>query len=56
MNDLYPIMSQGVEYSEDECNDNFKAVYLKRGNLNQDGSLFLSKGFYIYPSGKIIRH
>jgi len=49
----YPITSQGVEYTEEECHPNFKAVYQKRSDINQDGSIFLYKKFYIYPNGKI---
>jgi len=49
---LYPIYYEGKKYTEEECNDIFKAFYTCIEAYNHDVGVYVSEGMWIGPDGE----
>ncbi len=50
---MYPVTYKGREYKEEDCDDLFNVFYHERDSLEDDGSVYMLGGDYVYPDGTI---
>ena len=52
-NGMFPIKYNGKLWYEEDCNDVFLAFYNCPLSLNNDCSVYMMGGDYVYPDGKM---
>ena len=49
----YPVTYKGKQYRKKDCDELFKIFYHDEATLEEDGSVYMLGGDYVYPDGTI---
>jgi hypothetical protein len=50
---LFPVLYEGKEYYEDDCDIMFLSFYHDRVSLTPSGGVYMAEGDFVYPDGSI---